>query len=436
MDLARRVARRFVADTLTKPWLMAVRRGWLTLMKPTIHTFDDVIRTFDKMKGFVENLRDQVLNVRRGPYTSIPSMTHGQALLGAFDKLFEAIKEARSTAGHWKDCYEGKALGDCRKEGEHMLALYRDDFVSASERSKPQRGSHGLVRPAPLTEFLDDVLKILYEDARRIVDHDEKHPTETLDVTRSIFREFSFGRLKVVVLDPKAHGALIERYVPKIDEALAALSHKGFSKLWYGVLFIKSADHEKLTPSEMAAYREAGYATLESRAGTYHSGDDVVKITSPPDRSLVDTIVHEMGHRYWFKFMDGSKRARFEMIVEGDYSRVHALLLNWRRLDSLDIEQFQNMWKKMEAGHALNSVEKLVVRKAFEELGLKAGVPLASAYSESHIAEAFAEAFERYVLERELTRDQVESLRSVLSSKEGDYNPPSHPWLMGTEKES
>jgi len=52
-------------------------------------------------------------------------------------------------------------------------------------------------------------------------------------------------------------------------------------------------------------------------------------------------------------------------------------------------------------------------------MNLRAGVPLVSAYARSRPTEAFAEVFERYVTERDMTRDQVESFRSVLVPGKG-----------------
>lgn len=310
---------------------MSIRRGWLTFMKPSIQDFGDVLQALGKLKQFTENLEDQVLNVRRGPHTSLKSMSESVDLEYAFKKLREEVERARGTARHWGDCYEGKSLSDCRSDGEKMLELYKKNFEGATSGSKKQRGGGGLHRESPLTEYFDDLLKLLYDDARRIKEYYDTskkvqedaqkaglpvEPIEPLDIEESVFREFQYDRMKVVVSDPKAHGRLIRSYVKYLDKAYHLLKAKGFSKLWYGVMFLQSAEVEHLSKAEQAAYESLGYKGLAARAGTYHSGEDIFKLTQPPTEWVVDSIVHELGHRYWFKFMSQGQRAKFESLVK------------------------------------------------------------------------------------------------------------------------
>lgn len=359
---ATKVARRFTAEMLTKQWLMAVRRGWVSLMKPSIQDYSDVVKAIDRLDTFVSNLRDQVLNVRRGPYTSAPTMTHGQELEEALKSLKDQIADVRTSVTHWKRCYDGTNLSDCRKDGEHMLNLYRTNFESATARSKKRRGGGGLVREAPLTEFFDDVMEVLYADAKRLRDYEEKNPDQPYEKTTPVFKEFSFGKMKIVVVDPKTNGSAIERYVKYVDRSKQLIDKRGFSKVWYGVLFLMSGEYKELKDWEKADYERAGYKDLQSVAGTFHSGRDVVEITAPAEEELVKTVCHELGHRYWFKVMNQEKRARFKQFLDE-------------------------------------------------------GVLPVSHYGETNAVEAFAEVFAWYCLGADLDQDQLESFRAVLSSK-------------------
>lgn len=418
-----RIARRFLAETLTKPWLMAVRRGWQSLMKPSISDYGDVFKAFNKLALFVKNFRDQILNLRRGPYSASPSMSEHGDLLKALNKLEEAIKEGHWKAKHWQDSYEGVGLPgqdpQARKNGEYMLNLYKKDFQEATAISKDLRG--GRSKQVPITEHLDTALKILYEDAARIKNHDERNPGIDLEVKRDIFKQFQLGSAKIVVLDQKTNGKAIELYIKLLDEAFQDLKRKGFSKLWYGVLFITLGEFEKLSPEVQKAYANAGYLAMEGRAGTYHSGDDLVQFTSPPTRHFRITVIHELGHRYWFKFMSQAQRAKFEMLVEGTYTKTRTVLLNLdhlkktKGLEKDDIDIVLNASKKLESGVEPSTAEKSFIDELYEMLGVRAGVELVSDYAKSSIQEAFAEVFTRYVTEDALTRPQVESFRSVLS---------------------
>src|SRR5574338_1135872 len=154
--LAERVARRFQAELLTKSWLMGVRRGWLSLMKPQVNDFNDVFRAIGRLWKFVKNLQDQVYNVRQIINKGSDEIT------AAFDKLLAEIERAGGTAEHWKNAYEGNVpFPDPRQreDGQRMLDLYRTNFDGAVSGSKPKRGKGGLVREASLTEFFDDLLK-------------------------------------------------------------------------------------------------------------------------------------------------------------------------------------------------------------------------------------------------------------------------------------
>jgi hypothetical protein len=199
------------------------------------------------------------------------------------------------------------------------------------------------------------------------------------------FDDFSVGGMKIIVLNPDIWVVESSEYAKRVIEARSVLNRKGFSKLWYGVLFIVDKKFEKLSPEAQAQYNELGYKSLESTAGTYHSGADVIRITEHyDDPQLIGTIVHEMGHRYWYKFMKPDQRARFNDLVRTNPSK------ETRGLPS----------------------------GPTDESGQEKPVTPVSDYGASTIEEAFAEAFEHYCDERDMNRDQLESFRSVLSSDE------------------
>lgn len=116
----------------------------------------------------------------------------------------------------------------------------------------------------------------------------------------------------------------------------------------------------------------------------------MVVITAPPDSRFTATIIHELGHRYWYKFMKPEQRARFNDLVGTNPSERSRDLPSGKT----DLEG----WKKP--------------------------VTPVSNYGASTIEEAFAEAFEHYVSEGDMDRDQLESFRSVLGSDGSIYGKP------------
>ena len=395
-ELEHRVAQRFlVAEILTKQWLMGVRRGWLSLLKPNIRDWKDVFSAFDRLIGFVRNLEEQVLLVRRGPYTSSPYMSDGKELRAAFKALKDVLVDQRMSAEFW----HGQATGgpghfvDRKEDGEKMFQIYRDNFAGTltthiKTRRNPAKGRWNDTRSAEITELLDNILELLRADAKRLDDAMRAEEEHGITVTREnfaepAFREFSFGHMKVLVVAPDASGNLIKDYVRALDRAHTLTSRKGFGKLWYGFLILKSSQHEKFTEEEKAAYAEYGYANMESRSGVYHSGADNVVLTTPPD-DAERVIIHELGHRLWFKFLTPANRARFNALVQTNPSK--------------KVRDFPS--------------------GPTDEQGIEKPVLPVSDYGRNAIEEAFAEVFERYVSGKDMNRDQLESFRSVLASED------------------
>lgn len=311
--LALRVARRFQAETLTKGWLMAVRRGWISVMKAPVSDYQDVLAKFGKLSLFVKNLREQVLNVRRGPMTSLENSDERKQMEARFKRFDAMVWDAAQKAKHWKSAYEGKTIGgeQDRLNGEKMLELYIRDFDSASSGYKEWASRS---RQASLTEFLDDTLELLYEDAKRIKKYEEANPDVPLHTNESVFTEFDVHGMKFVIVDG-TNGAKAGAYAPRIQEAYDIIRRKGFGSVWYGAILIKG-ESNKFNEAELQAYRAAGYENLFASAGMYHSGEDIIEITTPPLEYMTETLVHELGHRYWYQKLTRAQRLRFTDLVK------------------------------------------------------------------------------------------------------------------------
>jgi ribosomal protein S18 acetylase RimI-like enzyme len=317
------------AEMLSKPWLMGVRRGWLSLLSPTVHGWDDVFRAFDRLIAFVDNLEEQVRYVRQAPSLVLTDFQKEDAeeIKGLFKKLHDELVDKRRSAEHWFNVAHGNTPSGTfnKEEGETMLTLYETKFgdlleVHVPTKTNPSKGQWNKTRSAHLTEILDKLLALLRAQAQIINKDKDLTPEVQEDTERQwgspAFKEFSFGHMKVVVTDPKFHGKLIERYIRWVDAAYQLLENKGFQKLWYGTMFIESDSVEKLSEQEQAGYKALGYKDMRARAGRYHEGADVFYLTQPPDVHIAYSIVHELGHRYWFKFMTSGQRARFEALVK------------------------------------------------------------------------------------------------------------------------
>jgi hypothetical protein len=67
--------------------------------------------------------------------------------------------------------------------------------------------------------------------------------------------------------------------------------------------------------------------------------------------------------------------------------------------------------------HAANLHNDIMNKDPEVQAWLNGKVPAVTDYGESNPEEAFAEAFAHYVLQKDMTRNQMESLRSVLASR-------------------
>lgn len=361
-----------VAERLTKDWLMGVRRTWLKLMKPQIGDWNDVLRAGTQLHQFVQNLKDQVLFVRRGPYTSVPSMSDGKKFLGLLKELEEGVSNARSSIAHWYHASKGDLLrhGVKVEDGERMFAIYQKDFEAATGTSVERRGG----KEPSLTLLLDAVLKMLREDAKRIED-DEADGYEYEKGNRPAFKEFDLYGVKVIVDDRKVEAFHIEDYIKYLDEAYQKLKGKGLTKAWYGEVFIKCETCGGVN------YNDGGGV-----GGHYHIGPNTISIYSRPSmRGTAYLVLHELGHRYWFKHMDSAQRARFADLVKsaGPKPKDDEGAKKWR----------ENLEKD------------------------ERPVSPVTDYGATEVDEAFAEAFAHYVMGFDMNRDQIESFKSVLTKQ-------------------
>ena len=302
MGLADRVARSFVAEELTKEWLMGIRRGWLQLMKPSVTDFEDVVKAIVQLDRFVDRLKDQVFFVKRGPKTGLLSGTKERKRAEVlFKQLSDAVYEAKSGANHWKDWLDGTALGfqwgeDRSDDARHMLKQYKTDFEGTTSGSVPIRGGGGRHRPQPLTETLDKILKLLRADAKILKDLPDRFDTAPA------YKEFDLGGVKVIIDDETVSAREIDQYVKFLIKARQILNQKGFAKAWTGEVFIKCKGCGGT--SQFDESRGVG--------GHYHIGPNTITVYVRPSKYVTELTIHELGHRWWFKNMTRANRLRFQ----------------------------------------------------------------------------------------------------------------------------
>lgn len=117
-------------------------------------------------------------------------------------------------------------------------------------------------------------------------------------------KQFDLYGMKVVVDDSNLDDNQIRAYVKFLDEAYHRLKNKRMTQVWYGTVFIKCESCGGVNPN-----------TSGGVGGDYPIGPDFVNIYSRPGPFIVELMAHELGHRYWFKQMSPTQRAKFESLV-------------------------------------------------------------------------------------------------------------------------
>lgn len=302
------------AETLTKQWLMGVRRGFLSILPKTVPDFDAALKTFIRLSNFVHRLELQVTKIRRGPNTDVDN-----DLFKPFSRdlglLYSAINDAENSCKHWKSIHDGthpfagKNQYD-KDAAANMLALYQTDFPASLSNHIPTKGrGPGGTRSADIVEIFDKMMKHLFDAAKALAKGDI---TETGKQywSAEVPIEFKIGNMTFVVVYDFKSGRLFNEYVAEARAAYGKLKRWGLDKeTWYGVTFIMDVTSNKLTDEEKAAYKRSGY-DISAKAGDYNYASNDIHMWSRVD-SFQNVLTHELGHRYWYKHMSQSQRMQF-----------------------------------------------------------------------------------------------------------------------------
>lgn len=164
---------------------------------------------------------------------------------------------------------------------------FKSDALKAVKRTKLDKFD-----PIKWLDWIYEVLKSNY--------------TEKAVGEQGGYREFDMYGMKIVIDDSTVGVDDIKEYVKYIDRAHEKLKAKGFSKSWYGTIFIRCEKCGGVNPN----------TGLEDVGGHYHIGPNTVTLYERPSSFTTYAVIHELGHRYWFKQMTSTQRGKFESLVK------------------------------------------------------------------------------------------------------------------------
>jgi len=314
---------------LDKYWLMGVRRGWLSLMKPSITDWASVNRALERLKEFVENLQTEISFNRPSP----KHRTGDEKLKKAIADLTAAIKDKQDLVQYM--IHDQKKImrhyDNKPQEAERLLAniedgleLYRKSFEKATRvEIRITRGRHAwkMHRMGTITELMDRVLELLREDAAALQKSMELDPEGTKETWGwEIPTEFDLHGMKVVVDDRTVTKQQFDDYVGYLKKTYSLMQSKGVGKAWYGTIFIQCQECGGVNPNG-AQFGVGGWFRIDK---------NTVSIFSRPAERLPHLIAHELGHRYWYRHMSSGQRKEFEDMITLTPENPEWILRNWK----------------------------------------------------------------------------------------------------------
>mgnify|MGYP000508799417 CR=1 FL=1 len=204
---------------------------------------------------------------------------------------------------------------------------------------------------------------------------------------KGAYREVSMGRANIVIIDPAGDKDYDAQFVKAASRLHHQLQRSKLDAVWYGPLFYMGTKNPELTGELLTLAKNMGY-DISSYAGRYNPGTDLV-LTSGYAEDAAKTLAHELGHRYWYKFMDKEHRGRFQDLV---------------RTRPPTIENTSEAQKKY-----LDEMDYLPGER--DEDGDEKPILPVSSYGGTNVAEAFAEVFSYYVTGQSMSQDQRVSFR-------------------------
>lgn len=367
----KRVAHRYLlrqatreAGAIDSDWVTRVRKAWKAQIK--IPALSDDLDARDFIRGVVGWLDKVIEDIlfHRGFY-AIPSEGPRSIPSRLKDKV---IKELRATREILTDV--GRTIKTETEQMDPGSRLYRMEggftysFYQKQDPRSPLRAFYKAVRIRVKEAIVEADKAFSRRMLAAITRYMDKYQQDVVDFGR-IDLKFNVGRVNVVYQsfqrvtpqggplsalpstegvrwpDPDAYGKLL-----KTTESL--MGRAGLKFLWYGNIYIRC----KACGGENHL---GGHFGVGAR---YYSGQDAIQVYNNPTRGLPQLIAHELGHRYYYRFMTQVDRAKFDSYF-GDVAAV-------------------------------------------------------SEYGSTISSEDFAEVFSHYVMQKGLTRGQLERFKTFL----------------------
>lgn len=376
-------------DTIDKTWIDRVRKTWKQLMRETASV--GYMAAPDKLKK-LEQWVDALLSdlaFTKGFFTFLrgDKKSHTEIYkwrvkaLGHLKEAMDALYEGRREIEFW-DGVVTPGTREYRNGLGHRYSLIEGaakDMGLPPPLDADEADAMAAENPRLVEKALSEVIRAAVEKALKKADPEISRKFLAL-LTRIVNkwgaiewgtydREFSIGKVKVVMKDLPYEGTPVERresrhpsevkgFVQELTKAKKLLEQKGLGKLWYGTFFVYCKSCGGTNP----------YGAKFGVGAHYDIRADRVVIYADPKPGLARLVAHELGHRYYYKFMDRGDRARFDQwfddvpavseygstVSEEDFAEVFSYYIDNRNLSRDQLERFKKFLKQAKVGKTVD----------------------------------------------------------------------------------
>jgi hypothetical protein len=364
------------SNLIDKKWIEGIRKSWKAWTKqadkfpgfvksaPSMdYTYVQQVAAatkayLDQGTAYIKRLRDDLL-INKGFWTRPMEDGKGWAVkqkgkvIDLLDKAQDAISDGTSKVQYWAQ----------NLDSGWAMAMPKEYYDTQEKFDRYIRTISGIATEAATNadavvsrQLLRHLTSIVTDQKDQPIDFPSYEPSIVkLGSATLVFNDSSENpaRKSQQAHDPDMARHPMDRsvYIQLCKEAEALLKRRGLGYLWYGKIEFEAQG--KAAPNQHGA-------SLGRAAEYWRQGDKVV-VYADPAPWLPRKIVHELGHRYWYKFMDNTDR-----------------------------ERFSDWFGKVSAS---------------------------TSYGSLATEEDFAEVFVDYVMGTDLTRDQIDRLKEFLGRK-------------------
>lgn len=353
----RRTQQIFASSKIDKSWVKKAKAKWKRInknLKKAVKSRDvkEISKHAQEARKYIDLLRQDLL-INKGFWVQPP--------VGSWGKAEEYQKRVVENLGQAED-------------GISMIQVGLE--MLSTDLAPEKRDRREEIAYRSIEMGLDDADSFL---SRRVFSdlNRQLNKNEEIDLGSFVPDSFQLGRAKVVFEDygsEKPSWVIREKgsirapefrddYITAFDKAQKMLSKKGFGHLWYGNILIH-------LPSEgvMPGSGEWGNAKYNVNTDTVHY---YAHARLQRDETAY-SLIHELGHRHWYKFMDAKDRRDFTRYFgevdpvsgyggsnpEEDFAEVFTYYILNKKMNRDQVERFKQFAKKGSSSE-LNSIQRV-----------------------------------------------------------------------------